>query len=194
MKMIRKVFLSPRHFFSVDSISPVIPTDLLLPDWHPPFIPYLRVYHVESYVIHHHVILHGWSRSKIYWHHLVVYSISKNGMIKGKHPIIGWCESGDHSLASGVGILRLMPASDLPPRTTRLGVFSFRINAYLATSQWDFGSLEVKTRSATAQLPCRPTVKELTWILWWKQHSNVHMIMCDKLSIQEVREHQTADD
>ena len=27
--------------------------------------------------------------------------------IKGKHPLIGWCESGDHLLASGVGILRL---------------------------------------------------------------------------------------
>ena len=27
-------------------------------------IPYLRVYHVENYVIHHHVVLHGGSRSK----------------------------------------------------------------------------------------------------------------------------------
>ena len=35
-------------------------------------IPYLRVYHVENYVIHHHVILHGKSRSKIYWHHLFI--------------------------------------------------------------------------------------------------------------------------
>ena len=34
-------------------------------------IPYLRVYHVENYVIHHHVALHGESRSKIYWHHLL---------------------------------------------------------------------------------------------------------------------------
>ena len=34
-------------------------------------IPYLRVYHVENYVIHHHVVLHGGSRSKIYWHHLL---------------------------------------------------------------------------------------------------------------------------
>ena len=33
--------------------------------------PYLRVYHVGSYMIHHHVILHGGSRSKIYWHHLL---------------------------------------------------------------------------------------------------------------------------
>ena len=27
------------------------------------FIPYLRVYHVENYVIHHHVVLHGGSCS-----------------------------------------------------------------------------------------------------------------------------------
>ena len=31
-------------------------------------------------------------------------------------------------MASGVGIISLMPASDLPPRTTRLGVFSFRFD------------------------------------------------------------------
>ena len=37
---------------------------------------------------------------------LVVYSISKYG-IKGKHPLVGWCESGDHLLTSGVGILHL---------------------------------------------------------------------------------------
>ena len=47
--------------------------------------------------------------------------------VKGKHPLVGWCESGDHLLASCVGILRLMPANDLPPRTTQLGVFSFKI-------------------------------------------------------------------
>ena len=34
-------------------------------------VPYLRVYHVENYVIHHHVVLHGGSRSKICWHHLL---------------------------------------------------------------------------------------------------------------------------
>ena len=43
-------------------------------------------------------------------------------------------------LASGVGILRLMPANDLSPRTTRLGVFSFRSNGtvgWLSASEWD---------------------------------------------------------
>ena len=33
-------------------------------------------------------------------------SINKYG-IKGKHPLVGWCESGGYLLASGVGILRL---------------------------------------------------------------------------------------
>ena len=28
------------------------------------FIPYLRVYHIENYVIHHHVVLNGGSHSK----------------------------------------------------------------------------------------------------------------------------------
>ena len=43
---------------------------------------------------------------------------------KGKHQLVGWCESGDHLLASGGGFRRLMPASDLPTRTTRrAGVF-----------------------------------------------------------------------
>ena len=36
------------------------------------FIPHLRVYHLENYVIHHHVVLYGGSRSKIYWHHLFI--------------------------------------------------------------------------------------------------------------------------
>ena len=33
--------------------------------------PYLRVYQVENYVIHHHVVVQGGSRSKNYWHHLL---------------------------------------------------------------------------------------------------------------------------
>ena len=38
--------------------------------------------------------------------------------------MVGWCEEGDHLLASGGGFRRLMPASDLPTRTTRrAGVF-----------------------------------------------------------------------
>ena len=37
---------------------------------------------------------------------------------------VGWCEEGDHLLASGGGFRRLMPASDLPTCTTRqAGVF-----------------------------------------------------------------------
>ena len=55
------------------------------PESPPHFIPYLTVYRVENYV---------------------VYSISKYG-IKGKHPLVGSCGSGDQLLASGVGILRL---------------------------------------------------------------------------------------
>ena len=44
--------------------------------------------------------------------------------LKGKHPLVGWCETGDHLLASGGGFLRLMPASDIPIRITRrAGVF-----------------------------------------------------------------------
>ena len=44
--------------------------------------------------------------------------------IKGKDPLVGWCESGNHLPAWGVEILLLMPASDLPTRTTRqAGVF-----------------------------------------------------------------------
>ena len=47
-----------------------------------------------------------------------------SGWNKGKHPLIGWCESRDHLLASGRGFQPLMPASDLPTRTTRwAGVF-----------------------------------------------------------------------
>ena len=34
-------------------------------------IPYLRVYHIENYLIHHHVVLYGGSRSKIYWYHFL---------------------------------------------------------------------------------------------------------------------------
>ena len=32
-----------------------------------PVTPYLRVYHVEHYVIHHHAVLHGGSRGKIFF-------------------------------------------------------------------------------------------------------------------------------
>ena len=38
-------------------------------------IPYLRVYHVENYVIHHHVVLHGGSRSKKIVYHVENYVI-----------------------------------------------------------------------------------------------------------------------
>ena len=41
-----------------------------------------------------------------------------------KTPRVGWCEEGDHLLASGGGFRCLMPASDLPTHTTRrAGVF-----------------------------------------------------------------------
>ena len=67
--------------------------------------------------------------------------------IKGEFPLVGWCESGDHLLTSGIAILRLMPASDLPTRTTWLGVFSFKIT---------FGS---------HTCACQFWVQSFTWIL-----------------------------
>ena len=91
-------------------------------------IPYLRVYHIENYVIHSYVVLHGGSCSKNtnLKHSLLLLQRSRRStVLKRKHPLVRWFESWDHLLASGVGILRLMPASDLPPSTTRLGVFSF---------------------------------------------------------------------
>ena len=36
----------------------------------------MRVYHVENFMIHHHVVLYGGSRSKIYWHHLFIPLVS----------------------------------------------------------------------------------------------------------------------
>ena len=77
--------------------------------------PYLRVNHVENYVIHHHVVLHGGSRNKNA-DLKIISSSSKKQLkygIKGKHPLVRWCESGDHLLASGVGILR--PRPRIPP-------------------------------------------------------------------------------
>ena len=56
---------------------------------------------------------------------------------------VGWCEEGVHSLASGGGFRRLVPASDLPTRTTRrAGVLLLHrtYSASLKKTKWNFRS------------------------------------------------------
>ena len=52
--MIKQLFCFSKHFMLRS----------LADEWVFSVIPYLRVYHVENYVIHHHVVLHGGSRCK----------------------------------------------------------------------------------------------------------------------------------
>ena len=72
------------------------------------------VYHIGNYVIHHHVVLHGGSCSKNADLNILLLLQRSRRSIKGKHSLVEWWESGDHLLASGVGILCFWHQIPLP--------------------------------------------------------------------------------
>ena len=106
-------------------------------EWLNNLVMYLTVYHVENCMIRHHVVLHGGPRSKnadLKISLLLLQRRRRSTVWKentcssggASREITCWHQAWESS-AFGVGFLRLMPTSDLPPRTTRFGLFYFNI-------------------------------------------------------------------